>query len=173
MSRPRASRIYNPDVQAKHPLLGLKFKNTTGMNLSQGPITVFEGSTYAGDTRVLDLQPNEERLVSYAIDLGTEVSVKNGNNTSRITKVKAVKGIVSTETLIREEKVYDISNRSDIDRTLLIEHPNRKGQGFKFVGDHKPAEEAADVFRFQVPSASKKDLSYTVVEERTQGARSR
>ncbi len=162
--------IYNPGVQAKHPLLGLKFKNSTGMNLSQGPITVFEGSTYAGDTRVLDLQPNEERLVSYAIDLGTEVSVKNGNNTSRITKVKAVKGVVHTETLIREEKVYDISNRSETDRTLLIEHANRKGQGFKFTGDHKPAEEAADVFRFQVPVASKKDLSYTVTEERSQGA---
>jgi hypothetical protein len=162
--------IYNPGVQAKHPLLGLKFKNSTGMNLSQGPITVFEGSTYAGDTRVLDLQPGEERLVSYAIDLGTEVAVKNGNNTSRITKVKAVKGIVSTETLIREEKVYDISNRSTTDRTVLIEHPNRKGQGFAFVGEHKPAEEAADVFRFSVPVASKKDLSYTVTEERTQGA---
>ena len=162
--------IYNPSVQAKHPLLGLKFKNSTGSNLAQGPITVFEGSTYAGDTRVLDLQPNEERLVSYAIDLGTEVSVKNGNNTSRITKVKAVKGIVQTETLIREEKVYDISNRSDSDRTLLIEHPNRKGQGFKFTGEHKPGEEAADVFRFQIPIASKKDLSYTVIEERSQGA---
>jgi hypothetical protein len=162
--------IYNPNVQAKHPLLGLKFKNSTGMNLSQGPITVFEGSTYAGDTRVLDLQPNEERLVSYAIDLGTEVSVKNGRNTSRIVKVKAVKGIVSTETLIREEQVYDISNRSDSDRVLLIEHANRKGQGFKFVGDNKPTEEAADVFRFQVSALAKMDLSYTVVEERTQGA---
>ena len=66
------------------------------MPLTQGPVTVFEGSVYAGDTRVLDLQPDEERLVSYAIDLGTEVSVKNGNNTSRITSVKAVKGIIHT-----------------------------------------------------------------------------
>ena len=65
--------IYNQSVQAKHPLLGLKFKNTTGLHINQGPITVFEGSIYAGDTRVLDVQPNEERLVSYAIDLGTEV----------------------------------------------------------------------------------------------------
>lgn len=162
--------IYNANVQVKHPLLGLKFKNSTGMNLSQGPITIFEGSTYAGDTHVLDLQPNEERLVSYAVDQGTEVSVKNGSNTSHITKVKAVKGIVYTDTLIREEKVYDISNRSDSDRTLLIEHPNRKGQGFTFKGDHKPAEEAADVFRFQVAIPSKKDLNYIVIEERNQGS---
>ncbi len=158
--------IYNPAVQSKHPLLGLKFKNTTGMPLSQGPITVIEGSVYAGDTRVLDLQPDEERLVSYAIDLGTEVSTKNGNSTAQITKVKAVKGIVYTNTLLREERVYDIANRSTSDRTLLIEHPNRKGQGFKFVGKNTPSEEAADVYRFQTEVASKKDTSYTVTEER-------
>ncbi|HEX3151756.1 MAG TPA: DUF4139 domain-containing protein [Gemmataceae bacterium] len=162
----RRVSIYNAAVQPKHPLLGLKFKNTTGMPLSQGPVTVFEGSVYAGDTRVLDLQPDEERLVSYAIDLGTEVSVKNGNNTSRITKVSAVKGIVYTSTVQREERIYDVSNRSTTDRTLLIEHPNRKGQGFSFIGDNKPKEEAADVFRFELPVAAKKDLSYTVIEER-------
>ncbi|HEX3147852.1 MAG TPA: DUF4139 domain-containing protein [Gemmataceae bacterium] len=158
--------IYNANVQPKHPLLGLKFKNTTGMPLTQGPVTVFEGSVYAGDTRVLDLQPDEERLVSYAIDLGTEVSVKPGTNTSRITSVKAVKGIIHTHTVLRQELVYDVSNRSTTDRTLLIEHPNRKGQGFVFIGDNKPKEEAADVFRFELPVAAKKDLSYTVIEEK-------
>ena len=66
--------IYNERTQAKFPLLGLKFKNTSGLHLMQGPITVFEGSNYAGDARILDLQPNEERLISYAIDLGTEVN---------------------------------------------------------------------------------------------------
>jgi len=161
--------IYNQNVQAKHPLLGLRFKNTTGMPLSQGPITVFEGSVYAGDTRVLDLQPDEERLVSYAIDLGTEVSAKPGNSSSRITSVKAVKGIIYTNTLLRDERVYDISNRSTTDRTLLIEHPNRKGQGFVFKGTNQPKEEAADVFRFEVPVPAKKDLSYTVLEEREVG----
>jgi DNA repair exonuclease SbcCD nuclease subunit len=147
-------------------LLGLRFKNTSGMPLAQGPMTVFEGSIYAGDTRVLDLQPDEERLISYAVDLGTEVSVKPGNDTARITSVKAVKGIVTTHTVVREERVYDVSNRSTTDRTLLIEQPNRKGEGFAFIGEHKPKEEAADVYRFEVPVPAKKDLSYTVTEER-------
>jgi len=158
--------IYNPGVHAKHPLLGLKFKNTTGVPLSQGPVTVFEGSVYAGDTRVLDLQPDEERLVSYAIDLGTEVAVKPGKNTSRITSVRAAKGIIYTKTVQREESVYDISNRSTTDRTLLIEQPNRKGEGFVFIGDNKPKEEAADVFRFELALGAKKNTSYTIVEER-------
>ena len=34
--------IYNPAVQAKHPLNGLRLKNNTELHLMQGPITVFD-----------------------------------------------------------------------------------------------------------------------------------
>ncbi len=158
--------IYNPSVQPKHPLLGLRFKNTTGVHLSQGPITVFEGSTYAGDTRVLDVQPNEERLVSYAIDLGTEVNPQNGDGSSRITSVRAVKGIVTTMTKVREVKKYRIANRSPQDRTVLIEHPNRTNQQFKLVETDKPVEDTKDVYRFQTAVKAGEEKSLTVTEER-------
>src|SRR5262249_27625323 len=46
--------IYNERTQARFPLLGLRFKNSSGLHLMQGPITVFEGSSYAGDARILD-----------------------------------------------------------------------------------------------------------------------
>ena len=86
--------IYNQGVHAKFPLLGLRFKNSTPLHLMQGPITVFEGQTYAGDARILDLQPKEERLLSYAIDLGTEVEPVVKNPAERITKIKLNKGIL-------------------------------------------------------------------------------
>src|SRR5205085_3124324 len=35
--------IFNEKVHGKFPLLGLKFKNNTGLHLNQGPITVFDG----------------------------------------------------------------------------------------------------------------------------------
>jgi hypothetical protein len=158
--------IYNAAVQEKHPLLGLRFKNTSGLHLSQGPITVFEGSTYAGDTRVLDVQPNEERLVSYAIDLGTEVRPEVGEGTSRITSVKAVKGIVWTTTKIREVKKYKIANRSQQDRRLLIEHPNRTNQQVKLVETDKPVEDTKDVYRFEKPVKAGEETVFVVTEER-------
>ena len=162
--------IYNPAVQPKHPLLGLRFKNTTGMPLTQGPITVFEGSVYAGDTRVLDLQPDEERLGQLRHRPGHR-SLPQARPQHQPHHVgQGGQGDRLHEHVFREERVYDVSNRSSTDRTLLIEHPNRKGQGFKFKGDNKPKEEAADVYRFEVPVAAKKDLSYTVVEEREAGS---
>jgi hypothetical protein len=147
-------------------LLGLRFKNTSGAHLNQGPITVFEGSVYAGDTRVLDVQPNEERLLSYAIDLGTEVDPKAGPGAQKITSVKAVKGIVTTITKVTDEKTYRIVNRSQTDRTLLIEHPNRTSQQFKLVNTDKPIEDTPEVYRFQTPVKAGETKSFTVKEER-------
>ena len=160
----QASRvsIYNESVQAKFPLLGLRFKNTSGMHLMQGPVTVFEGSAYAGDARVMDLQPDEERLVSYAMDLGTEVNPVPSSENGRILTIKAVAGVIETKVKNRQVKTYTVKNRNDAERTLLVEHP--VNNAFTLVGD-KPKETASDVYRFEVkvPAAATKVL--TVAEE--------
>jgi hypothetical protein len=155
--------IYNERIQAKHPLLGLRFNNTTDLHLMQGPITIFEGSSYAGDSRVPDLQPHEQRLVSYAIDLGSEVEPVAKRQPDRLTKVKVNKGVLYQTTRIREEKTYNVKNRSEKDRTVLIEHPFRAD--FHLVSKEKPAERARDVYRFEVRLAPGKTASEEVIEE--------
>jgi len=161
--------IYNPAVQAKHPLLGLRFKNTTGANLSQGPVTVYEGSTYAGDARFLDIAPNDERMIAFAIDLGCEVITQTGPGSTRITSVKAQKGIVHISRQIREEKVYKISNKSDTARTMVIEQPNRTNQQFKLVDSPKPIEETAALWRFETKVEAGKSSEFKVTEQRDLG----
>jgi hypothetical protein len=160
--------IYNERTQARFPLLGLRFKNTSGLHLMQGPITVFEGASYAGDSRILDLQPKEERLLSYAIDLGTEVDPKPSSDNGRLTHLKASKGILYTTTKVRESKTYTVKNRNDAERVVLIEHPARAE--FKLVDTAKPAETAADVYRFQLQVAPGKTETQTVTEERVIGS---
>jgi hypothetical protein len=156
--------IYNAGTHPKFPLLGLRFKNTSGLHLMQGPITVFEGSSYAGDSRVMDLQPNEERLLSFAVDLGTEVETVNDNPKHTLTKVKAVKGVLYTTTRQVEGKTYHAVNRSSQDRTLLIEHPYRPD--FRLTSKDQPAERARDVYRFELKLPAGKSASETVTEER-------
>lgn len=68
--------IYNPAVHAKHPLAGLRLTNNTPLHLLQGPITLFDGGEYAGDSRIEDIPPGATRLISYALDLETEVMVE-------------------------------------------------------------------------------------------------
>jgi hypothetical protein len=157
--------IYNEQTQAKFPLLGLKFKNTSGLHLSQGPITVFEGSNYAGDSRILDVEPNEERLLSYAVDLGMEVNPVVSSDNGRITTIKVVKGILESIVKLRETKTYTIVNRNDAERLVLVEHPVRNE--FHLTDDvSKPAETASDVYRFEVKVPAGKNATQVVTEER-------
>jgi hypothetical protein len=155
--------IYNQGVHAKFPLHGLKFKNTSGLHLSQGPITVFEGSNYAGDARIQDLQPNEERLLSYAIDLGTEVEpvIEPGND--RLIAIKVHQGLLYATHKVRESRAWNIKNRSEQDRTVIIEHPYRSQ--FALVKPEKASERSRDVYRFEVPVAAGKTAKHEVVEE--------
>src|SRR6516164_1738601 len=132
----------------------------------QGPITVFEGSTYAGDARVLDLQPNEERLISYAIDLGTEVNAVPSSDSGKVLMVKAAKGIIHTTTKNRQIKTYQVKNRNDQERTVLIEHP--VNNAFRLVGE-KPKETASDVYRFEVKVPAGVTKTQVVTEEQELG----
>ncbi|HLJ91822.1 MAG TPA: DUF4139 domain-containing protein [Gemmataceae bacterium] len=157
--------IYNEGVLAKYPLLGLRFKNTTGLHLMQGPLTIFENSSYAGDARITDLQPNETRLVSYAIDLGTEVAPEQKDQRDDLVAVKIYKGVLQITNKQRLTKLYTVKNRSDHARTVLIEHPYRPD--WHLVKPDKAAERTRDAYRFEVKVDPGQTAKEEVVEEHT------
>jgi hypothetical protein len=142
----------------------MRFKNTTDLHLMQGPITVYEAGGYAGDSRLADLQPNEERLLAFAVDLGTEVKVEEKAEPARLTAVKIVKGVLELTSKIRETKTYLIRNRSSHDRVLLIEQPVRAD--WKLMIPEKPAEQSRDVYRFEVKVPADQFRRQEVTEDR-------
>jgi hypothetical protein len=155
--------IYNETVHAKFPLHGLRFKNTTGLHLLQGPVTVFEGSSYAGDARIGDLQPKETRLLSYAVDLGTEVMPEVPAPADNLVTVKVYKGIIHATHKVRHRKLYTIKNRSEQDRLVLVEHPYRSD--LTLVKPEKPAEQSREEYRFEVRAEPNKPVRLEVVQE--------
>src|SRR5258708_12829451 len=102
--------IYNASVHAKFPMLGLKLKNSSGLHLMQGPITVFEGSTYAGDARIQDVPPNDERLISFAVDLGTEVEATSNVPPQRLIPVRIEHALTIPPANVREHQTYPVTN---------------------------------------------------------------
>jgi hypothetical protein len=110
----------------------------------------------------MDLQPGEERLMSYAMDLGTEVKVSDPVGTERLTAIRIAKGVVHTTHKLREAKVYQVKSRSPHDRTLILEHPFR--DGWALVAP-KAGERSRDVYRFEVQVPAGQALRHEVVEE--------
>ena len=155
--------IFNENVHAKFPLLGLRVKNTTGLHLMQGPITVYEGGVYAGDARVADFQPNETRLISYAVDLGTEVVAESPRSAEELVSVKIIEGVMQATNKTRFTKRYLIKNRSEHERTVLIEHPLRVE--LSLVSPEKPIERTRDSYRFEVKVKPNDQATLEVVED--------
>ncbi len=160
--------IYNQSVLPKNPLNGAKVKNTTGKHLLAGPITVLEANSYAGDARIDNVPPGHERLISYGIDLQVLVNATKNKNESAIVSGKIVKGVLN----IRRRNVftqdYTAENKSENDKTLIVEHPFR--QGWKLVeGTPKPAETTEALYRFKESLAAGKQATLTVKEEIVNG----
>jgi hypothetical protein len=155
--------IYNAQVHEKYPLFGLYFKNTTGLHLMQGPLTVFEQQSYAGDARIGDLEPNESRLLSYAVDLGTEVVPEAVKPLDDLVAVKVFKGILHATHRLRRTATYTVRNRSEHDRRVIIEHPYQTD--WALVTPDKPAERSRDVYRFEVKVGPNKTEKLRVIEE--------
>ena len=111
--------LYNQSVNAKHPLNGYRLKNTSALHLMQGPITLFDSGTYAGDARIEDLPPGQDRLISYALDLKTEVEPKLEGGTQELATVSLKKGTMLISRRLVEDRTYLVKNRDAKAKTVL------------------------------------------------------
>ena len=140
--------IYNQSVHAKHPLNGIRLKNTSDLHLMQGPITLFDGGVYAGDAKIPDLPAGSERLVSYAMDLEVEVAPKHEATVKKLVTVKLVNGLLHATYKHSRRWSYTIKNSGDKLKTVLIEHPF--DSGWKLVEPKQADETTRDRRRFAV-----------------------
>ncbi len=75
------------------------------------------------------LKPKEQRLISFALDLGTHVRVRETGDREPAKLVKAVNGILQVHYFKGEQKTYEISNQTERPKALYIEVPIRKWMG--------------------------------------------
>jgi hypothetical protein len=155
--------IYNASVLRTNPLNGVRLRNTTGKHLLQGPVTVLDMNSYAGDARIDDIPPGQERLLSYGIDLDMLVDASKNTQTASVVSAKIVKGMLIVERKNVASQEYAADNKSSKDKQLVIEHPIR--QGWKLVETQKPAETTPTLYRFKGNAVANKVTTLTVREE--------
>lgn len=155
--------IYNPSVHAKHPLNGLRLTNSTKLHLMQGPITVFDDGAYAGDAQIENLAPGTERLISYAMDLDTEVAETAKQSPSQLVSVKIVRGVMHASNKLEREQTYTVKNSGKKTKQVLIEYPFNSA--WKLVAPEKPTEKTGDRYRFQVAAEPGKPAELKIREE--------
>jgi len=117
--------IYNESARRDRPFSGVLLKNMTNLTLESGSLTVIDGNAYAGEALMERLKPKEQRLISFALDLGTHVRVRQTGDREPAKLVKAVNGVLQVHYFRAEQKTYDISNQTDRPKVLYIEYLKR------------------------------------------------
>ncbi|MBC7783852.1 MAG: DUF4139 domain-containing protein [Burkholderiales bacterium] len=158
--------IYNQNVLAKHPLNGAMVTNSTDKHLLQGPITVFDANSYAGDAQIDNVPPGQKRLLSYGIDLQVQVQTKP-ESANQLMTGKIVKGVLHLTRKTVQSQTYDVNNKSDHAKTIVVEHP--LNANWKLVNSPEPFEKTDALYRFKLPVEKAEQKSIKVSQETTQG----
>jgi len=131
--------------------------------LLQGPITLFDGGEYAGDARIEDIPPGSTRLVSYALDLETEITVED-QPPQQVTVALAIRqgGLHLKHKVTRQAK-YVVKNSSDHAKQVLLERPI--DPVWKLV-QPDTAETTRSLHRLAIQAEPGKTATLSAVEER-------
>ncbi|WP_164017729.1 hypothetical protein [Pyxidicoccus trucidator] len=160
--------LYNRSTREKNPMACIELKNTTGLTLEGGPVTVSEDERYVGEAMLDTMKPSDKRFVPYAVELGCVVSVEDRAEDGPVFRTVVSRGTLVVEYFHVRKTKYLVRNKATRPQVLYVEHPRT---GWELMKDApEPAETTEGFWRF------KRELAPTaqdelVVVERTRGQR--
>jgi hypothetical protein len=147
-----------------NPQNAAELTNSTGKTLDGGPITVYEGGTYAGEALVETVKAGDKRLISYGVDLGTRITTKFDSSKNVVREIHVNRGTLTSKYAVEEVRTFTIRNVDPKAKTLIIEHPQR--QGYKLLEPLKASETTTHANRFEVKLAASAPETFVLREER-------
>ena len=157
--------IYNEAARKDRPMSGIRLRNSSALTLEGGSLTVIDGDAYAGEALIERLKPNEDRFVSFALDLSTLVTARARIERAPVFLVRALNGVFQAHYYETEQKTYTVTNQSDRPRIMYLEHPARNG--WQLSDDTpRPVEKTPNFYRFRLELAPHTTIDLTIGERR-------
>ncbi len=157
--------LYNQKTRQQNPMNALYLHNTTGLTLESGPLTIIENDTYAGEALTGRVKPGEKRFITYAVDLGCRVSVKEDEEDKKAFLAEIVNGEFRLHYKQTKTTVYSLNNLTDRAKTVYVEHPYDKRGKWELVKTATPVETTDEYYRFKVVVSPKTTAQFSVSEE--------
>jgi Carboxypeptidase regulatory-like domain len=157
--------LYNRRARAQNPMSALYLNNTTGLTLESGPLTIIENDTYAGEALTGRIKPGENRFITYAVDLGCRVSVKEDEEDQKAYRAEIINGEFHLHYKQTRTTTYTLNNLTDRAKTVYVEHPYDKNGKWQLAKTAKPVETTEGYHRFKVAVAPKATTQFSVSED--------
>ncbi len=157
--------MYRAGSAYRNPIAAVMLKNSTGVSMPAGILTLYDGKTgYIGDSQLSALPKDDTRLASFATDRKVTISEQQ-TPTEEIASLKVADGVMNATVKYRQTTTYTVSGALDGERTVVIEHPIRDGWSFSSAeGFGKTATHQR--LKAVVPAGTEKVL--TAVDEQLQ-----
>lgn len=154
--------IYNPDVREQNPMSALLLKNTTGLTLEGGPLTVIEDGAYIGEAMLETIKPDEERVIPFSVELGCRVQVDHRSELTDVHRARIVGGSLWLHRYRLQRRIYVVANKLDRPIDLFLDH--RFVRGYELRDTPEPVERTESFYRFRFEVAAKQTTRFEVIE---------
>ena len=126
----RRVALVTPENAEFHPFVALQLTNGTGAALPPGLATLYRdaanNAVFVGNALLPSMQSGDDRLLSFAADLSTQVTMTQSED-SAIVSGKAARGTLVLTLRDRNTTTYRVTTGAGEARTVLIEQPRRDG----------------------------------------------
>jgi hypothetical protein len=153
--------LHNRQTRPDNPMRAVEFKNTTGLTLEGGPVTVLEGGSYVGEAMLDTLKPDEERLVPYAVELSVRVLDNINTHNDDINKVVIRDRRLTTFRTQVRQTTYTFDNKSEIEQIVYLDHARGSAE-WQLFDTPAPKETTENYWRFRFVLPGKKVTAFTV-----------
>ena len=155
----RKELLYNPAKLARHPVASLRMRNSTGLTLERGPVTVLEESDYAGEAVLPFTRPGADLIIAYAVELGISI-VETPISERHLASI----GIRNENFILQEWNVigliYKIQNSLEKAVNVVIEAP--EPTDYELFDTPAPSERAQQLSRWSVTCAPGVETVFSV-----------
>ncbi|MBK6941964.1 MAG: hypothetical protein IPH13_17430 [Planctomycetes bacterium] len=156
--------LYSEAMRATNPMSAVRFVNATGLSLEGGPVMVLDAETYAGESQMPSVKPDETRYVPYAVDLGVKATTQYDSGTESVHSVTFKNGVMISRQRQIDTKTYAFDNKDDAVRVVVVEHAKRDDYALRQPANATETE--LGLYRFRVEVAAKSTQKLAVVESR-------
>ena len=157
--------IYNKQQHATHPFKAIEVENTAGYGWEQGPVTIYEQGVYAGESMLPRVAKDEKQIIPYLVEQDVTIKQEEFNTSKKIGISLSNQYYVETYLNTKTFK-FEIDNKSDEEKTVLVEVPKLYGYMINKRKMKSEAKETANFFRIKIQIESKTTLKLEVPTER-------
>jgi hypothetical protein len=148
----QACSLFNQSVNATNPLTVILFKNTTGVTLDGGPITIYDEDTCVGEAMLDSIRSGDDKFLPYGVDKTVSVNVSSEMQSALPVHKTEIHARMLTKYWWRVyERVYTFDHKgSQHIAHMYIEHRFLKGDLFELWDTMEPASKTENFWRFDI-----------------------